>query len=175
MKKFLKFSFASILGLVLFSPIIVFGIGFSGLVPDCNTAPGTVVKPVPATDAQGNKLVGPVHLDPTAPDYPNTKTTTRDVYNYSIGTPCGFNELTSMVNKIINFITVDLATPIFAIVLCIAGFMYIFDQGSETRVKKAKSMMLSALYGFLLVLAAWLIVKTILMAVGFPDAYSFLK
>ena len=152
-----KFLLSSVLALLMLSPVIAFG---AGLIPDCNVAPGTAVTAVPATDAQGKAIVD-------AKGNP--------VYNYAIGTPCGLNQLVQLVNNIINFIIVDLAGPIFAIVIAYAGFLLITSGGNSEKANKAKGALLNALKGFLLVLVAWLIVKTILNAVGFPDAYSFLS
>ncbi|MBP6908360.1 MAG: hypothetical protein KBB75_00880 [Candidatus Pacebacteria bacterium] len=81
--------------------------------------------------------------------------------------PCDFNALLELVNKIINFLLFTLATPLVALILTYAGWLYITSGGSDENTKKAKSMMKNAVWGYILALSAWLIINTLLKAVGF--------
>lgn len=85
--------------------------------------------------------------------------------NYS--NACDFNQLMTIINNVINFIAVKLATPLFALILFYVGWLYLSDMGSAENVKRAKNIIKNALIGYVIVLSAWLIVKTILSALGY--------
>jgi len=85
--------------------------------------------------------------------------------NYS--NPCGFDAVMALVNNFINFILVKLATPLFALILVYVGWLYLSDMGSAENVTKSKTILKNAFIGFVIALAAWLIVKTILLSLGF--------
>ncbi len=82
---------------------------------------------------------------------------------------CGFNELMALVNKVISFLLFDLATPLAAIVICYAGWLYISSGGDTENVGKAKTILKNVVLGYVVALCAWLIVKTILSSLGFTD------
>ena len=81
--------------------------------------------------------------------------------------PCDFNYLMTLINNIISFILITLATPIFALIIIYAGWLYLSSGGSSENVSKAKHIFKNALIGYVIALAAWLIVKSILTALGF--------
>jgi len=81
--------------------------------------------------------------------------------------PCNFNSLLGGVNKFINFVLITLATPLFALILIYVGWLYLSAGGSSENVTKAKKILKNALIGYIIALAAWLIVKTILTALNF--------
>jgi len=88
--------------------------------------------------------------------------------------PCGVDSLMAMINKLINFITVTLATPLFSVLFVFAGFLYL-SAGSKKETKtKAKKIIFNSLKGYGLVLGSWVIVKTILLALGYNDVDGFL-
>ena len=72
-----------------------------------------------------------------------------------------------MINDIINFLLVKMATPLFALILIYVGWLYLSDMGSVENVSKAKKILKNALIGYIIALAAWLIVKTILSSLGY--------
>lgn len=88
---------------------------------------------------------------------------------------CGFNDFIVEVNTFINFLLFDLATPLFAIIFCYAGFLYLTSGGSQENVKKAKHIIRNALVGYIIGLCAWIIIKTILLAFGFNPKDAFLN
>lgn len=85
--------------------------------------------------------------------------------NYAV--PCDFNMIMKMINDIINFLLVKMATPLFALILIYVGWLYLSDMGSVENVSKAKKILKNALIGYIIALAAWLIVKTILSSLGY--------
>jgi len=84
---------------------------------------------------------------------------------------CGFNELMKLVNTVISFILIDLATPLFALIIVYAGWLYISAGGKEESVTKAKTILKNALIGYVIALLAWLIVKTILSTLGVTNTF----
>jgi len=89
--------------------------------------------------------------------------------------PCDFNMVMALINKIINFLLITLATPLFALITIYVGWLYLSDMGSTENVKKAKKIFKNVFIGYIIALAAWLIVKTILVTVGFDPQKAFLS
>lgn len=79
------------------------------------------------------------------------------------GPDCNACKLVEMVNKIVNFLIV-LLTILATFVLVIAGFRMVTSGGNSSAWDSAKQSFLNVIIGFILVLAAWLIVDTILKA-----------
>lgn len=88
--------------------------------------------------------------------------------------PCDFDDLMALINNVIRFLLFFLATPIAAIAFAYAGFLYLFDGGNTQQVSKAKKIMRNVLIGYVVALAAFLIVRTIMVSLGFTDAGTFL-
>jgi len=82
---------------------------------------------------------------------------------------CGLNYLMQMVNKIINYVLIILATPLFVLIIVYVGFLFLTSGGDSGKVTKAKTIIKNAIIGYIIALAAWLIVKTILTTVGYVD------
>ena len=89
-------------------------------------------------------------------------------------TPCGFNDLFSMVNKVINFVLFVMAVPIAAIMFAYAGFMLVTSGGSSEQKSKAKSVFFNVAVGLIIAAAAWLIVHTILNIAGADTTINWL-
>lgn len=88
---------------------------------------------------------------------------------------CDFNMVMALINKVINFLLIVLATPLFALITIYVGWLYLSDMGSTENVKKAKKIFKNVFIGYIIALAAWLIVKTILVTVGFDPQKAFLS
>ena len=80
---------------------------------------------------------------------------------------CDFNALMAMINKVIDFVLITLATPVFALILIYVAWLYLSDMGSSENVKKSKHILKNAMIGYVIALAAWLIINTILKTLGF--------
>lgn len=84
--------------------------------------------------------------------------------------PCRFADFMALVQRMINFILI-LMLPICAIIFAYIGFLFLTSGGSSETKSKAKGILLKTVIGLILVLAAWLIVKTIVVSLGLvPDA-----
>lgn len=87
------------------------------------------------------------------------------------GTPCDFNALMAMVNKVINFILKDMAIPIAAIMFFYAGFELVTSGGSTEKRGIAKKVFTNTVIGLILAVAAFLIVKLILTVSGYSGTW----
>lgn len=80
---------------------------------------------------------------------------------------CNFVELLNTANNIITFLIKYIATPLAAIIFAYAGFLLLFSGGNSSKMTQAKKIMLNMLIGYVIALASWLIVKTILSTLGY--------
>ena len=88
--------------------------------------------------------------------------------------PCDFGQLLIMINGIINFLLYGLALPLTAIAFAFAGGLFLTARGNEAQVTKAKGIFWSVLWGFILMLSAWLLVKAFTYVLLKPG-YTFLS
>jgi|AntAceMinimDraft_6_1070360.scaffolds.fasta_scaffold13747_2 hypothetical protein len=88
------------------------------------------------------------------------------------GTMCGFANFIDLIQRIIEYIFV-LVLPIAAIIFAYAGFLFLTSGGNKEKRSKAKSAMTHLIGGVIIVMSAWLIVKTILVALGVPTDASW--
>ena len=75
---------------------------------------------------------------------------------------CGYKDLLTLVNNIIKWI-IMVSVPVAAGVFAWAGFKYMTTGVSDQKAA-AKAMLVKVFLGFVFILAAWLIVSTILKA-----------
>lgn len=88
---------------------------------------------------------------------------------------CGFDDLMALINKVINFLLFVIATPLVAIGLCYAGFLYLTSGGSSEKTGQAKSILMNLVVGYIVALIAWVVVKTIMVSLGFDSTGIFLE
>lgn len=81
--------------------------------------------------------------------------------------PCDFTMIIAFINNFISFLLFTLATPLFALILVYVGWLYLSDQGSSENKTKAKKILKNAFLGYIIALAAWIIVKFIFWAVDY--------
>ena len=155
-KKILPFYIAFVI--IFTPPLLVLGADPNGITTGCNT--GDVIKK-PAEPAQPERIEmidGVATVIPAKPAMPE---------RYEYANPCNFNGLMESINKVINFVLFVLATPLFALIIIYVAWLYLSDMGSAENVKKAKKIFKNVVIGYVIALAAWLIVKTILSSLGF--------
>lgn len=80
--------------------------------------------------------------------------------------PCDFDMVIAMINHAINYFLTIIATPLFAIIIMYAGWIYI-SAGGSGKIDLAKKILMNALKGYGIILIAWVVIKTILVALGF--------
>lgn len=84
------------------------------------------------------------------------------------GRLCGFSDFIILIQRIIEYVFV-LVLPIMAIVFAYAGYLLLTSGGSESKRTAAKKAMTSALIGVVVIMSAWLLVKTVLVSLGVPQ------
>jgi len=82
-------------------------------------------------------------------------------------TECTFEKLLLMVNKVIRFLIFVIGVPIVTLMFAYAGFVLLTSGGNPSKKDEAKSLILNATIGLIILLAAWLIVRTVLVIFGY--------
>jgi hypothetical protein len=85
--------------------------------------------------------------------------------------PCDFNAFLALINGIIHFILFYLAIPISALMFAFAGFEMLTSGGSEEKRGMGKKVFSGAVFGLVVSAAAWLIIRTLLMILGYDGAW----
>lgn len=80
---------------------------------------------------------------------------------------CDFNDLIVTINRVINFLIFYIAFPIVALVAAWAGIKLLTSGGDPGAKKSAKEMMKKVIIGLVIALLCWIIVKLILMTLGY--------
>lgn len=86
---------------------------------------------------------------------------------------CGFADIIQLANNIINFLII-VSIPLAVITFMYAGFLYLTAGGNEGKIKQAHSIFWKVLWGFIIILTAWLIVELIINAFLITPDYSLL-
>lgn len=81
--------------------------------------------------------------------------------------PCEFKDVLTLINKVIKFILFDLVVPIAAIMFFYAGFKMVTSGGSTEARSKAKNVFSNTVFGLVIAVGAWLIIRTILSILGY--------
>ena len=79
------------------------------------------------------------------------------------GEECTGKDVFKLINNIINFLIV-LGLLIVAITITYAGFLYIFAAGREAVVARAKELIRKVIFGYFVVLVAWVFVYALELA-----------
>jgi hypothetical protein len=87
---------------------------------------------------------------------------------------CRFGHFLIGINKVINFLLM-ITGSIAALVFAYAGFLVLTAGANEGQVTQAKGMAWSVVKGFALMLAAWLLVKLVLVGLGIQPGFSRLE
>lgn len=93
------------------------------------------------------------------------------------GSSCNFGYLIQLANNIIKFLILT-GTSVFAIMFMYAGYTYLTANGNTSQVEKGHTLLLDSIIGFVIMLAAWLLVDFILTALidsGKVGNYRILK
>jgi len=82
------------------------------------------------------------------------------------GEQCSFCDFFKMVDKILDFVLVRMVPVVAVLMLVIGGGMLFFAGADPGMLTRAKSLITSTLIGLVIIFAAFLIVGTILSAIG---------
>ncbi len=94
-----------------------------------------------------------------------------DCDNLTPTTQCDFTAFMTLIDTVIKFILFNMAVPIAAIMFAYAGFLMVTSGGSTESRTKAKSIFTNAALGLIFAAAAWLIIKTILLILGYKGPW----
>ncbi len=86
--------------------------------------------------------------------------------------PCVFNELMQLINNVIKFLLFTIATPLAALGIVYAGWLYLSSGGNTENTTKAKKILTNIVIGYIIALAAWLIVNTIIKSLGLDSSIN---
>lgn len=75
---------------------------------------------------------------------------------------CTFSDIFRLINNLIEFFLTVILIPLFIIIIIYAGVKYILAQGNPGKVANIKSILMNIVKGIILILCAWLIVRTIM-------------
>ena len=81
------------------------------------------------------------------------------------GRICGLADLVLLIQRIIEYIFI-LILPIAAIIFAYVGYLLMTSGGNADKKSKAKKAMTSLVIGILIILAAWLLVKSVVVSIG---------
>jgi hypothetical protein len=88
---------------------------------------------------------------------------------------CTFDDIFRLTNNLIEFSIKFLIIPIFVVMIMYAGYQYITALGNPAKVANLKSMFFNMLKGLVLILCAFLIVKSIMYALGYTESLMFFE
>jgi hypothetical protein len=77
------------------------------------------------------------------------------------GPDCNYCSIAGLIQRLINF-GVYLAVLAAGAMFAYAGYLYLFNNGEEGMIKKARALFLQVLLGFMIILAAWLLIDIIM-------------
>lgn len=90
-----------------------------------------------------------------------------DTKNGGFVDACDFDYVMALINNLIDYFIKYLVTPLFAILFVYAGVLYLTAGGDSKNTGKARTILVNSLLGYLLALASWLIINTILTSLDY--------
>lgn len=86
---------------------------------------------------------------------------------------CGLRDVFVLLNNVLKFVISKLLIPLFVVMIMFIGYQYLMAQGRPGMHAKLKKMLWHMVIGLVLILGAWLIVKTLLSSIGYSDGLLF--
>jgi len=86
---------------------------------------------------------------------------------------CDFNAFIDLIVEATRFVLFYLAMPIAAVMFAYAGVILVISGGSSESKTKAKNIFFNAFIGLVLAAGAWLIIKTLLVILGYRHLSDF--
>jgi len=84
--------------------------------------------------------------------------------------PCTFEHVLQLIENVINFSLNYLFFPLFVIAVVYAGYLLMTSGDNAGKRKQAKDIFVNILIGLFFVLASWLIIKLILVGLGYDSS-----
>ncbi len=104
---------------------------------------------------------------PTTPTAPPAGSTGLVPCDGSVANPCGFKQIGDLINTVIGFIFKNIVLPLAAIMFAYAGFLLVTSGGETSKREEAKKIFTNVTIGLVIAAAAFLIVQTVLVIVGY--------
>ncbi|MBP6925797.1 MAG: hypothetical protein KBC22_01920 [Candidatus Pacebacteria bacterium] len=86
---------------------------------------------------------------------------------------CDYNKAIELIQRLMKFIFI-LIIPIAAIAFTYAGFLLLFQGSNPEKRKHARDIIIKVVIGIAIVLAAWLIVRTVLVSLGVTQDWALI-
>jgi len=86
---------------------------------------------------------------------------------------CGLRDVFVLLNNVLKFVISKLLIPLFVVLIMYIGFKYLTSQGKPGMHVKFKKILWNVFIGLVLILTAWLIVRTLLTTLGVTDGLLF--
>lgn len=97
-----------------------------------------------------------------------------DTANNQYANACDFTFFMALINRLIQFALFDIATPFLGLIIIYIGYLYLTSGGSN-QTEKAKHILFNVVIGYVIALAAWLIINTIISSLGVdPSINTFM-
>ena len=81
--------------------------------------------------------------------------------------PCGFKHIFLLLKNLLDFVLWRLGLIILVLLALLTGVIFYFSFGGPTVMAKVKSLLKSAITGYILILLAWMIINFLLIIFGF--------
>lgn len=88
---------------------------------------------------------------------------------------CGFNDLIILSNNIIKFLMFKVAVPLAALGIMFVGAKMVLSSNKESAKTEAKQSFTNIAIGFLIMLGAYVFIKTIIFALLSDEQKSFMQ
>ena len=80
---------------------------------------------------------------------------------------CNWDKLVTLIDNVLDFLLNTMVIPIAGIMFAYAGFLFITSGANPGQRGKAKSIFMNVLWGFIIAVAAWALVKLILTTLNY--------
>ncbi|MDO8510438.1 MAG: hypothetical protein Q7S15_02330 [bacterium] len=87
---------------------------------------------------------------------------------------CNFGHFILLIQNFITFLIFYISIPLASIAFAYAGFLYMTAGGKPGQIERAHGIFWKVMWGFIWVMAGWLVVYTITNTL-LDSGYSFLK
>lgn len=88
---------------------------------------------------------------------------------------CSFSDVFKLLNNVLKFLITIVIIPVFVLMLMYTGYEYLMARGRPGMHVKLKNRLWKMFLGFVLILSAWLIVRTFLSFIGYDQGALFLE
>lgn len=85
------------------------------------------------------------------------------------GDPCQLCDIFVMLDRIFDFIFIDIIPPVAVVVFTIGGAYFLLNTGNPQTANKAKAILTTAVLGLVIIYGSWLLVNFFFTAIGVSE------